>query len=49
MEGGSHSEQHHEFVEARCVWLNGSKLKQSAPINEAELQDNVTGQIPVEN
>lgn len=31
----------------RCAWLNGSKLKQSAPIDEAEVQDNVTGQVPV--
>lgn len=42
-----HSEQYHEFVEVRCAWLNGSRLKQSAPIDEAEVQDNVTGQVPV--
>lgn len=37
-----HSKDMHEFVEVRCAWLNGRKLKQNAPIDEAEAQDNVT-------
>lgn len=37
----------HGFVEVRCAWLNSRKLKQIAPIDEAEVQDNVTGQVPV--
>ena len=34
-------------MEVRSAWLGGSKLKQSASIDEGEVQDNVTRQIPV--
>lgn len=41
------TQRKHEFVEVRSAWRGSSKLKQSAPIDEAEVQDNVTRQVPV--